>query len=66
MAIERLWTLVLLILLNGVVTVGLTYLLAGRYGVLGVLIAITTFSLVVTSWLLPYLSRDVFRARPPA
>jgi O-antigen/teichoic acid export membrane protein len=67
MAIERLWTLVLLILLNGLVTVGLTYFLAGPLGIVGVLIAITTFSLVVTSWLLPFLARDVFRtARPPA
>ncbi len=65
MAIERLWTLVLLILLNGLVTVALTYLLASRYGLLGVLIAITTFSLLVTSWLLPFLSRDVFRTTKP-
>lgn len=62
MAVERLWTLVITVVANGLVTFPLTYFLAGRYGVLGVVVATTAFSLLVTCWLMPLLSRDIFRS----
>lgn len=61
MAVDRLWTLVITIIANGIVTFPLTYWLAGRHGVLGVIVATTAFSLLITSWLMPLLSRDIFR-----
>jgi len=38
------------IALNGLVTLGLTYFMAGPYGIHGTLVAYMFFSLVVTSW----------------
>jgi O-antigen/teichoic acid export membrane protein len=60
-AIERVWTLVWIILANGIITLLLTLLLTGPHGLLGVLVASTAFSLLVSGWLLPVLSRDVLR-----
>jgi len=59
MAVNRIWLLVGAILMNAVVTLGLTYWLAPS-GMPGLLIAYFAFSLVVTSWLLPVLARPVF------
>lgn len=58
-ALERIWTLVWIILANGVVTFALTLLLTPTYGMTGILIASTAFSLLISGWLLPVLSRDV-------
>jgi O-antigen/teichoic acid export membrane protein len=60
-AIERVWPLVWIILANGIISLFLTLLLTGPHGLLGVLIASTAFSLLVSGWLLPVLSRDVLR-----
>jgi O-antigen/teichoic acid export membrane protein len=59
MAVNRLWLLVAAILGNAAVTLGLTYWLA-PLGMTGLLVAYTAYSLLVTSWLLPVLSRSVF------
>lgn len=60
-ATERAWTLVKIVLANGLVTLALTLLLTGPHGLGGVLVASTAFSLLVSGWLLPVLSRDLFR-----
>jgi O-antigen/teichoic acid export membrane protein len=59
MAVNRLWLLVAAILGNAAVTLGLTYWLAPM-GMTGLLMAYAAYSLLVTSWLLPVLSRTVF------
>jgi O-antigen/teichoic acid export membrane protein len=59
MSVNRLWVLVAAILGNAVVTLGLTYWLAPA-GMPGLLIAYAAYSLLVTSWLLPVLSRAIF------
>jgi O-antigen/teichoic acid export membrane protein len=51
---NRLWLLVRFILANGVVTATLTYLAAERYGVLGIVTATTVYSLIVTTWVFPW------------
>jgi O-antigen/teichoic acid export membrane protein len=66
MAVDRLWTLVITLALNAIVTFPLTYFFAKSHGIFGVIAATTAFSLVVTAWLMPVLARDLFRAAPPA
>ncbi|MCS6902036.1 MAG: lipopolysaccharide biosynthesis protein [Myxococcales bacterium] len=60
-AIERLWSLVFVTFANGLVTFPLTYYLGKSYGILGIVVATTAFSLLVSSWMLPVLSLDIFR-----
>ncbi|RYE93912.1 MAG: lipopolysaccharide biosynthesis protein [Myxococcales bacterium] len=62
MAVERLWTLVLVVLGNAAVTVVLTLVLTRDHGIRGVLVASGAYSLLLSSWLLPALGRDVLRA----
>ncbi len=50
---NRLWTLVWFILGNGVVTVSLTYIVAPKLGVFGILAAGIVYSLFLTAWLFP-------------
>lgn len=68
MAVERLWTLVLVVLGNAAVTVVLTLVLTAPHGIVGVLAASGAYSLLLSSWLLPALGRDILRADegPPA
>jgi O-antigen/teichoic acid export membrane protein len=64
MAVDRLWALVGFMLANGVVTATLTYLFASRWGLTGVIIATTTFSALVTGWVMPLMLRGVLADRP--
>lgn len=64
-SVNRLWLLVIAIAFNGVVTCCLTFLMAKRFGVLGVVLATPIYSLVVTAWLLPWACRDLIRAGKP-
>lgn len=59
---DRLWRLVGLVFVNAVVTVALTYWLAPRLQVLGVLLASGAVSALLYSWLLPWMTRVVLRA----
>jgi O-antigen/teichoic acid export membrane protein len=65
---DRLWPLVGLVLLNGAVTVGLTWWLAPSQGVTGAALASAVFPLAVSSWALPRLARPLLLApaTPPA
>lgn len=58
-AINRLWVLVIGILFNGLVTLSLTWWFSKPLGIFGVVLATPIYSLVVTAWLFPWVSRDV-------
>ena len=60
---DRIWSLVALAFLNGIVAMSLTYLLARELGVLGVAIASSTVPVIVFSWLLPRMSRALIGGR---
>jgi O-antigen/teichoic acid export membrane protein len=60
-SVNRLRLLVITVLVNGMVTPVLTYLLAPTLGLFGVLVATTLFSLAVSAWLLPWACRDLLR-----
>lgn len=59
---DRLWVLVALVLVNGAVTVAVTYVLAPGLGVLGVLLATAGVPAGVYSWALPWLARRLVLA----
>jgi O-antigen/teichoic acid export membrane protein len=61
---DRLRLLVATVLVNGLVTPALSYLLAPSLGLFGVVLATPVFSLVVSAWLLPYACRDLLRRAP--
>jgi len=58
---DRIWPQVGIVLLNGLVTAGLTLFLAPTLGVLGALLAISCVSVSVASWVVPLLSRRILR-----
>lgn len=58
---DRLWVLVALVAINGAVTISLTWQLAPKFGVFGALIAISTVTLLLNTWLTPLLARDLLR-----
>ncbi|MFO0560133.1 MAG: oligosaccharide flippase family protein [Polyangiales bacterium] len=62
-ATNRLWPLVYGILANALGTIALSWLLAGRLGLLGVIAAMPVFSVLVTGWLYPFTVRDLFAKR---
>lgn len=64
MSVDRLWTLVVTMALNAIVTFPLTWVFAKSHGIVGVIGATTAFSLFITAWLMPWLARDLFRAAP--
>ncbi|HKQ70282.1 MAG TPA: lipopolysaccharide biosynthesis protein [Polyangiaceae bacterium] len=62
-AVDRLRPLVITVFINGLLTPLLSYFLAPKWGLLGVLVATPVFSLIVSAWLLPWLCRDVIACR---
>lgn len=58
---DRLWILVALVAVNGIVTVSLTWYLAPRFGMLGAIVAVGTVTLLLNTWLNPLLARDLLR-----
>jgi O-antigen/teichoic acid export membrane protein len=63
-AVDRLRLLVITVLVNGLVTPILSYFLAPRLGLFGVVLATPIFSFAVSAWLLPLACRDLIRRRP--
>jgi O-antigen/teichoic acid export membrane protein len=59
---DRIWIQVLLVLINGVTTIGLTIVLAPRFGLLGAVISISFVTACVWTWLIPLLVRRFFAA----
>jgi len=60
-SVDRLRLLVITLLVNGVITPMLSYLLAPRLGLLGVMMATPLFSFAVSAWLFPWACRDLVR-----
>jgi O-antigen/teichoic acid export membrane protein len=58
-AVDRLRGLVMALVFNGIITPVLMYWFVRRWSVLGVVIAAPVYSLLVTSWLSPWLVRDI-------
>jgi len=58
---DRLWILVVMVAINGTVTVSLTWHLAPQYGMLGAIVAVGAVTLLVNTWLTPLLARDLLR-----
>lgn len=56
---DRVWPLVILVTVNGAVTIFLTIWWAPKAGLLGSLLAFSAFTLLIGSWVLPYISRDL-------
>lgn len=56
---DRLWVLVALVLFNGAVTVMLSYGMAPRFQVLGVILAGSAATVTLFSWVLPILTRSL-------
>ena len=63
---DRVWAQVGLVLANGVATALLTFLVAPRYGVAGALASMVAVTVLISSWLLPWLARPLLTARPAA
>ncbi len=62
-ATDRLRFLVITVLFNGLVTMTLSYTLAHFFGLIGIVFAMTAYSLVVSAWLLPWACRDLIIGR---
>ncbi len=58
-ATDRLRLLVITVLINGFVTIALSYALAPTLGLVGIVLATAAFSLLVSAWLLPWVCRDL-------
>jgi len=61
--LDRIWPQVAVVLVQGPLTVGLTWYLGGRYGVPGALLALTLPSIGLAGWILPALSWRLVRGR---
>jgi len=61
--LDRIWPQVAVVLVQGPLTVGLTWLLAPRFGIQGALLAITVPSFALAGWILPVLSWRLVRNR---
>jgi O-antigen/teichoic acid export membrane protein len=57
---DRIWIQVALVLINGVSTIGLTMVLAPKWGLLGAIFAIGFVTVCFWTWLIPLLVRPLF------
>jgi O-antigen/teichoic acid export membrane protein len=60
---DRIWPLVVMVLMNGLITIGMTWWLAPEYGVKGAVVATTVFTVAIASWSLPLMARPLLRSR---
>jgi O-antigen/teichoic acid export membrane protein len=63
-AADRLRLLVITVLINGLVTITLSYTIAPYLGLVGVVFATAAFSFLISGWLLPWACRDLVKAPP--
>jgi O-antigen/teichoic acid export membrane protein len=61
--LDRIWILVPPMLVNGLITTGLTFWLAPTYGVLGAVLSFACFNVLCGIWLMPLLARRFLSAR---
>ncbi|MGP8082355.1 MAG: lipopolysaccharide biosynthesis protein [Terracidiphilus sp.] len=57
---DRIWIQVAMVVFNGIVTIGLTIVLAPRFGLLGAVISIGFVTVCFWTWLTPLLVRPIF------
>jgi O-antigen/teichoic acid export membrane protein len=62
--LDAVWVQVALVALNGIVTAGLTYVLAPHMGSMGALLSICAVTVLFSSWLLPIAAQRRVRAGP--
>lgn len=63
MALDRIWIQVILVMLNGAVTIALTILATPRLGLLGALVAVAATTVLVWTWLFPRICRPLLGGR---
>lgn len=61
---DRIWIQVLLVLINGIISVALTVALAPRWGVLGAVAAIAFVTVCFWTWVIPTLVKPILVAKP--
>ncbi len=61
--LDRIWPQVAVVLVQGPLTVGLTWYLGSRYGVLGALLALLAPAVAVSGWVVPALAWKTVRTR---
>jgi O-antigen/teichoic acid export membrane protein len=61
--LDRIWPQVAVVLVQGPVTVALTWYLGGRYGIQGALLALTVPSFALAGWIVPLLAWRLVRSR---
>jgi O-antigen/teichoic acid export membrane protein len=62
---DRIWILVVMVLINGVTTIFLTWILAPRFGLIGAIAAISFIGVLFWSWILPLLAMPVLSGSSP-
>jgi O-antigen/teichoic acid export membrane protein len=60
---DRIWIQVALVLINGIVTIGLTVVLAPRFGMLGAMVSIGFVTVCFWTWLCPLLVQQVITVK---
>jgi O-antigen/teichoic acid export membrane protein len=63
---DRLWPMVTVVLVQGVLTIVLTWLLGGRHGVLGALLAFALPGAALSGWFAPRLAGRLLSSHDPA
>jgi O-antigen/teichoic acid export membrane protein len=62
---DRIWPLVAVVLIQGAITVALTWILGARYGVLGGLLALAFPGVALTGWIVPRMAGSLLSAGSP-
>ena len=64
--LDRIWAQVGVALVQGALTATLTWVLGGRFGIQGALLAITVPAAALAGWLMPWMARDLLAGSPAA
>jgi O-antigen/teichoic acid export membrane protein len=63
MVMDRIWPMIAVVLAQGALTFGLTWVLGPRFGVIGALLAISLPALGLSAWIAPAMARSLLRDR---
>jgi O-antigen/teichoic acid export membrane protein len=58
---DKIWVQVVIVLINGLATILLTYWLTPQLGVLGAIVAVSCINVVLSSWLMPLIARPILQ-----
>jgi len=67
--LDRIWPQVGVVVIQGILTLVLTWVLGARFGVIGALVALTLPAAALTGWFMPRMARGIVSgtpSRPPA